>query len=573
MTSDSSVLAVFAHPDDETLTAGGLLAVLARRCPVHLVTTNRGERGEVIPPDISHLEGRHAELAELRTDELSQAMAALGLSSQHFIDQLPGHDGPARYIDSGMRWAGTSNVRALADPDAGPDSFSRAGTEEVARVLAGHIRRLRPQLVLTDEPDGGYGHPDHVHCSRVVSRAVEIAAAQDGAAAAPENRRDVGRHAGEGAAGRVRAEATPEGDRDEAHTAEAHPADPLADTEPWHVPALAWVVRPAPVVRDATRWLREEPSRPRMTALGRSLQIGDPEGELPTIAVPAEDVDACIDTLEAAEAHLAAIRAYRSQAQDAALAPGSLAGQSTAASPNGAASQTSPAGAQPPWPEQPQASNHRPEQQPGHPVPMVRRPAEAIGWFALSNEILQPIYARVWLRAAPSWNTGDQLAEVLGRLLPPATTATAATTPATTESGAGASTSQQPLTGESAEPGKTAPAPRWYLMLMGAFTVVMGVIFAATGTAFHRWTPPWGIVIALVAVAAGGVLARTFADMRGALGYLLAVLITVFAATWWRPGGDVLVTNQVIGYVWLLGSLLAASVGALSPRRWFRDGS
>src|SRR5699024_7778091 len=91
--------------------------------------------------------------------------------------------------------------------------------------------------------------------------------------------------------------------------------------------ALAWVVRPAPVVRDATRWLREEPSRPRMTALGRSLQIGDPEGELPTIAVPAEDVDACIDTLEAAEAHLAAIRAYRSQAQDAALAPGSLAGQ------------------------------------------------------------------------------------------------------------------------------------------------------------------------------------------------------------------------------------------------------
>src|SRR5699024_10559061 len=99
-----------------------------------------------------------------------------------------------------------------------------------------------------------------------------------------------------------------------------------------------------PVVRDATRWLREEPSRPRMTALGRSLQIGDPEGELPTIAVPAEDVDACIDTLEAAEAHLAAIRAYRSQAQDAALAPGSLAGQSTAASPNGAASQTSPAG-------------------------------------------------------------------------------------------------------------------------------------------------------------------------------------------------------------------------------------
>src|SRR5699024_7778092 len=153
----------------------------------------------------------------------------------------------------------------------------------------------------------------------------------------------------------------------------------------------------------------------------------------------------------------------------------------------------------------------RPGPPPGHPVPVVRRPAEAIGWFALSNEILQPIYARSWLRAAPTWNTGGQLADVLGRLLPPAATTPATTEPATTESGAGASTTPQPLTGESAEPGDAAPAPRWYLMLMGAFTVVMGVIFAATGTAFHRWTPPWGIVIALVAVAAGGVLARTFA--------------------------------------------------------------
>src|SRR5699024_9969698 len=238
VTSDSSVLAVFAHPDDETLTAGGLLAVLARRCPVHLVTTNRGERGEVIPPDISHLEGRHAELAELRTDELSQAMAALGLSSQHFIDQLPGHDGPARYIDSGMRWAGTSNVRALADPDAGPDSFSRAGTEEVARVLAGHIRRLRPQFVLTDEPDGGYGHPDHVHCSRVVSRAVEIAAAaHDGAAAAPENPRHSGRHAGARTGSRVRAAPATGGARWRARPPAAHPLPSRAPPTRWQTPS------------------------------------------------------------------------------------------------------------------------------------------------------------------------------------------------------------------------------------------------------------------------------------------------------------------------------------------------
>lgn len=519
MTAEACVLAVFAHPDDETLTAGGLLAVLARRCPVHLVTTNRGERGEVIPADISHLEGRHAELAELRTKELSQAMAALGVSSQHFIDQLPGHTGPQRYLDSGMRWAGESKVRALADPDAGQDAFAKADTDTVARVLAAHIRRLRPTLVLTDEPDGGYGHPDHVHCSRVVSRAVQLAADGDDAASSlPEGA--VRRHA------------------------DHEPNDPLAHTEPWQVPALAWVVRPAPAVRQATRWLREEPSRPRMTALGRSLQIADPEGELPTIAIPAEEVDACVDTLEAAEAHLRAVRAYRSQAQDAALAPGALApAQDTAES-------------------EPQRETSGPHDgaRSASTATVARRPAEAIGWFALSNEILQPIYSRAWLRAATGYSA-DQLADVLGEIL----------TPAQAEGESAWHPGAIEETPESAADAGIEPTPRWYLVLMAVFTVVMGVIFAATGTAFHRWTPPWGIVIALVAVAAGGVLARTFADMRGAVGYLVAVVVTVFAATWWRPGGDILVTNQVIGYVWLLGSLVAGSAGALSPRRWFRD--
>src|SRR5690625_1456134 len=62
------VLAVFAHPDDETLSAGGLLARLARTAQVHLVTSNRGERGEVIPTDIAHLEGDAAALAD-RSEE------------------------------------------------------------------------------------------------------------------------------------------------------------------------------------------------------------------------------------------------------------------------------------------------------------------------------------------------------------------------------------------------------------------------------------------------------------------------------------------------------------------------
>lgn len=301
-----------------------------------------------------------------------------------------------------------------------------------------------------------------------------------------------------------------------------------------------------------------------MTALGRSLQIGDPEGELPSIAVPAEEVDACIDTLEVAEQHLKAIRAYRSQAQDGALAPGSLAAtaETTVPPASGAEAAASPGELVSPVP-----AMERP------PTPTMRRPREAIGWFALSNEILQPIYARAWLRAADEWSTADELADVLGKIMPadhPAGRASSGLAPGQ-PAGTDEPAVPDPPGAADQQTAGAQGAPGWYLLLMAIFTVVMGVIFAATGTAFHRWTPPWGIVIALVALAAGGVLSRTFADMRGAVGYLVAVVVTVFAATWWRPGGDVLVTNQAIGYVWLLGSLVAGSFGALSPRRWFRD--
>lgn len=189
-----------------------------------------------------------------------------------------------------------------------------------------------------------------------------------------------------------------------------------------------------------------------------------------------------------------------------------------------------------------------------HPV----RPEAVVGWFGLSNDILQPIYGRTWLRVDPDWCTPEALRATLTDLTRP---------------GSAVDHPHQP--GDHDQPGREAAAsdepPRWYLMAMGLFTVLLGVVFAIAGTAFHRWTPPLGVIMALVAVAAGGVLARTFADRRGAVGYAVAVLVTIFLATWWRPGGDVLVAAQPIGYVWLVGSLVVGCVGLAAPRGWFRD--
>ena len=466
------VLAVFAHPDDETLSAGGLLARLARTAPVHLVTSNRGERGEVIPTDIAHLEGRPADLAELRVAELSTALEALGITEHSFLDQLDGHEPPVRFTDSGMRWNGSSRVRALPDPAAERSAFSNAAPEPVARVLAAHIRRLRPALVVTDEPDGGYGHPDHVHAARVTARAVRLAAA----------------------------------------------AEEALDGDPWSVPALAWIVRPVSEVRAATQWLAQHTGRPRLSAMGRALDVPDPDGEQPTIVVPDEQVDAAVDVCEVSAQVLAAVRAHRSQVQEATLVAPPASG--------------APAAAEDP-----------------------ARPAAAIGWFALSNDILQPLYGRAWLRADPQWCAPATLRLTLTDLTSPGSAVDAETR----------------HSDQSPDASAVDEVPRWYRLAMSAFTVVMGVIFAFAGTAFHRWMLPWGVLMALLAVAAGGVLARTFADRRGSVGYALAVTVTIFLTTWWRPGGDVLVAAQPIGYVWLVGALLAGAAGLAAPRRWFRD--
>lgn len=168
------LLAVHAHPDDESLWTGALLATWARTGTVEVVTCTRGERGEVIGAALAHLEGDGPALAAHREGELALALEALGVQSHAFLDALPGgsEDGAGRLEDSGMAW--------VDDGVAGPSSqvperaFVNAAADDVASRLAAHFASREPAVVVTYGPDGGYGHPDHVRAHEVTMRAVEL---------------------------------------------------------------------------------------------------------------------------------------------------------------------------------------------------------------------------------------------------------------------------------------------------------------------------------------------------------------------------------------------------------------
>jgi N-acetyl-1-D-myo-inositol-2-amino-2-deoxy-alpha-D-glucopyranoside deacetylase len=154
------LLLVHAHPDDESINNGATMAKYAAEgAHVTLITCTLGEGGEVIPPALRHLSG--AGLAEERERELAAAMKALGVTDHRLLG------GPGRYRDSGMM--GTSD-------NDDPGCFWRADVDEAAGYLVEVIRDVRPQVLVTYDPDGGYGHPDHIQAHRVAMRAVQLAA-------------------------------------------------------------------------------------------------------------------------------------------------------------------------------------------------------------------------------------------------------------------------------------------------------------------------------------------------------------------------------------------------------------
>lgn len=166
-----TVLLAHAHPDDETISSGALIAELAARgIRALLLTATRGEQGEVVPARREQVRTAlgtdpadyRAGFARLRERELGEAAAILGVAQRYLLGTaparvrgLPDH----LYADSGMRWI----REGLAGPavDVSADTLTAAPLEEVVHDVGALIEFVSPQLVISYDDNGGYGHPDH----------------------------------------------------------------------------------------------------------------------------------------------------------------------------------------------------------------------------------------------------------------------------------------------------------------------------------------------------------------------------------------------------------------------------
>ena len=156
------LLLVHAHPDDETIGTGATMArYAAENVLVTLVTCTLGEEGEILVPALAHLAAdRDDRLGEHRIGELAAAMEALRVTDHRFLG------GPGRWRDSGM--IGTP-------PNERADCFWRADFDEAVGELVAIVREVRPQVVVTYDENGGYGHPDHIQAHRVTMAAFDAA--------------------------------------------------------------------------------------------------------------------------------------------------------------------------------------------------------------------------------------------------------------------------------------------------------------------------------------------------------------------------------------------------------------
>lgn len=267
------LLLVHAHPDDESITTGATMAKYAAEgAHVTLVTCTLGEEGEVIPARLAHLApDRDDSLGPHRIGELAAAMRELGVSDHRFLG------GPGRYRDSGMMGS-PQNDR--------PGCFWQAPLDEAAGHLADVIREVRPQVLVTYDPQGGYGHPDHIQAHRVAMRAAELAAVDPGAGPGADSSGGPGEGPG-AAAGRA----------------------------PHEISRIYWNRAPRPVVEEGFDRLRLAAGAGEVfpfPGFPGDTGIGGPD-DVPGITDDPEAVDVTVDASAYTEAKAAAMAAHETQ--------------------------------------------------------------------------------------------------------------------------------------------------------------------------------------------------------------------------------------------------------------------
>jgi len=248
------LLLVHAHPDDETIGTGATMAkYVAEGRGVTLVTCTGGEMGEILVPELEHLAAdRDDRLAEHRRGELAEAMRILGVTDHRYLG------GFGRYRDSGMVWH--EDGHATIGPDVPENAFWLADLTDAADDLVAVIREVRPQVLVTYDQFGMYGHPDHVQAHRVATYAANLAAV-------PSYRHDLG--------------------------------------EPWDVAKIYWTAMSETRMRASLRSLRAAGDH-------TSFEGMDPEGPLP-MTTPDADISTAVDATAQVEQKLDALRAHRTQ--------------------------------------------------------------------------------------------------------------------------------------------------------------------------------------------------------------------------------------------------------------------
>ncbi|NNG18396.1 N-acetyl-1-D-myo-inositol-2-amino-2-deoxy-alpha-D-glucopyranoside deacetylase [Naumannella sp. ID2617S] len=249
------LLLVHAHPDDEVTTTGITMARAARDgAAVTLVTCTLGEEGEIVVDELKHLAAdRDGGLGEYRIGELSAALAELGVQDHLRL----GGDG--KYRDSGMTT--DENGRVLPADVLHDDCFWRADLREAATDLVPVIRDRRPHVLITYDDYGNYGHPDHIQAHRVAMYAAQLAAV--GA-----YRPDLG--------------------------------------EPWRIRRILWSTM-------SETWLREGLRQLRAAGDTESWGGMDPEGPMPPMVRPDDQIAITVQDPELVPNKLAAFRAHATQ--------------------------------------------------------------------------------------------------------------------------------------------------------------------------------------------------------------------------------------------------------------------